>query len=166
MVRTVLTLENEHGTGEPPLLVLLYSVMALEAFLDEQLDARLGTAGRKAFLVEHHKSKLTVRWSSAVKQLAKFDPLAQEALQDMVTACKDDSSFDLLVRARNKLVHPGRFTEKSDAVRDKIEDDSIDRLIQEVHKPPVSLPHISAQFPAMLTCRASARWSWIPYRCW
>lgn len=155
----VLTLENEHGIGEPPLLVLLYSVMALEAFLDEQLDARLGTAGRKAFLVEHHKSKLTVRWSSAVRQLASPDPRSQEAVKDIQVACKDDHSFDLLVRARNKLIHPGRVTEVSNAAADRIEDDSIDRLIREVHKPPVSLPHISAQFPGMLTCRASARWS-------
>jgi hypothetical protein len=155
----VLTLENEHGTGEPALLVLLYSVMALEAFLDEQLDARLGTDGRKEFLVEHKYSPLTVRWSSAVKRLAKIDLQAQGSLQDIEAACKDNGRFGLLARARNKLIHPGRVKEKSDPGGDRIEDDSIDRLIQEVHKPPVSLPHISAQYPAMLTCGASARWS-------
>lgn len=154
-----LSLENKDSTGEPPFLVLLYSVMALEAFLDEQLDARLGTAGRTAFLTAHEKTSLTVRWLSAVKQLAKSDPKAQKAVLDIETACKDNQKFGLLVRARNKLMHPGRVKETSDPMRDKIEDNSIDRLIQELHKPPVSLPHISAQYPAMLTCRASATWS-------
>lgn len=146
-------------TGEPPLLVLLYSVMSLEAFLDEQLDARLGAAGKNTFLQKHKCASLMARWSSALKQLATSDQDAQDALRTLGNACKDDGTFGLLVRARNKLVHPGRVTEVSDASGDKIENDSIDRLIQQVKAPPVSIPYISAQFPGMLTCRASAEWS-------
>ena len=150
-------LDSPHGMGEPPMLVLLYCLLSLEAFISEQLSDRRPPA-EYAQLYRNHLP-LTQRWVKATNLLKAPTSPAQHALAGITAACKDTGIFGLLVRTRNKLVHPRLSVEVGDVSGDRIEDGSLKRLIKDLQAPPVSLPYLSATFPGMVTCAASARWS-------
>jgi hypothetical protein len=102
---------------------------------------------------------LPQRWAQATDLLKASTPPAQHAVTAIAAACQDTGIFGLLVRARNKLIHPRLYVEVGGASGYWIDNDSLGRLIQELQAPPVSLPYFVAAFPGMVTCAASARWS-------
>jgi len=150
-------LDSPHGMGEPPMLVLLYSLLSLEAFISEELSDR-----RQPPEYHHlYRSNVSLaqRWAKATDLLKASTSPAQHAVTAITAACQDTGLFGLLVRTRNKLIHPRLYVEVGDASGDRIDDDSLERLIKDLQAPPVSLPYFSAAFPGMVTCAASARWS-------
>ena len=139
------------------MLVLLYSLLSLEAFISEQLSDRLPSP-EYAYLYKRNVS-LAKRWEKATDLLKASTSPAQKAVTDITAACQDTGLFRLLIRTRNKLIHPELYVEIGDASGDRISDDSLERLIKNLQEPPVSLPYFSAAFPGMVTCAASARWA-------
>jgi hypothetical protein len=150
-------LDSPHKMGEPPMLVLLYSVLSLEAFISEQICDR----GREQECLNLFNKNITlaVRWKKAIPLLKDPFELAQDAVDKISTLCGDTGQFGLLVRARHKLVHPQLTTEIGTNYIDSITDKYIDKFMKDVQNAPVSLPYFSAEFPGMLTCAASALWS-------
>ena len=150
-------LTSPHQIGEAPMLVLLYCSLSLEAFISEQLCERR-TESEYGYLYARNIA-LTTRWAKGTALAAGSSPKAHEAVKQVALECCERGHYGLLVRARNKLVHPRLLTEVGGVLGDRVMDGSLDQLINDLQAPPVSLPYFSAAFPGMLTCAASAHWS-------
>lgn len=143
--------------GEASLLVFIYSTLSLEAFISEALVSRQ-PEDRYLPLLDR-KVHLTSRWIEGSVLCAGKSNSCQSALEDIRNECSDLGNYGLMVRARNKLVHPKVHKEILDEQGHKIRDDSIDRLVSELQQPPANLPDLMPAFPDLIKCAASAKWS-------
>jgi hypothetical protein len=118
------------------MLVLLYSLLSLEAFISEQLSDRRQPP-EYTHLYCSHVSRAQ-RWAKATDLLKASTSPAQHAVTAITAACQDTGLFGLLVRTHNKLIHPRLYVE----VGDRIDNDPLGRLIKDLEAPPVSLTEV------------------------
>lgn len=151
--------DNLYNIGEPARLVFLYSCLSLEAFIAEELVSR--TSESQYGPLFERGVPITVRWRKAARLCACETASAQRALENLVEECKDTKNYGLMVRARNKLVHPKVHKEILDDRGYIISDSKIERLVADLQKPPANLPDDlpKPSFPRIIECGDSAKWS-------
>lgn len=137
------------GTDEGE-LTLIYSAIALESFIAEQIATRLVGPDAEALLST--KVSIQQRWTRATQKLAPATHAAQAACEEIRQLCLDAGDYGLLVRSRNKLVHPRMHTETLNDAGHSIDHAQISRLVDDLAR--LGLPRINPVFPHLITnCR-------------
>ncbi len=151
------SLQGPFYIGEPARLALIYSALSLEAFVDEQLVRRVP---EPQYAPLYRKGlSLTQRWEQAAALLVTPDPDSQAALGRLKSECQDKGNYGLLVRARNKLVHPRVHIEVFDEAGHAIKSGTLENLIKDLQTLSWYPAGIQPAFPHAVECLASADWS-------
>lgn len=146
-----------YRVGEPGRLALLYAALALEAFIADELTIRLPPDISKE-LLESKKFTAARRWVAGAEKLAASGSLAHQALDRLRIACADCGSYGLLVRCRNKLVHPRSHAEFVDE-HGHLVPETLSRLISALEKAAGPLPPVVPTFPLALESAVTADWA-------
>lgn len=130
-------------------LVLMYSSMSLEALIAQKLH-HFSECMQVDDLFSSSVSVMQ-RWRSGAGRLAANTEDAKEALAEIEKNCRDNGFYGLLVRSRNKLVHPRVHTEIFDDDGHHIEDGSVSNLVQQLSTVG-GLPMKRPAYPHILNC--------------
>lgn len=145
-----------HIGEEGAFIALTYSSLCLEALIDECLTDH--TSASHADLFEPRVS-VARRWHEGITRLAGKSPEAVRAVAVVQAMCKDKQPYGLLIRARNKLVHPRAYEEVIDENGHNIRDGSIEHLVNDLRSANLGLPETCPAFPHIVQCLPAAKWA-------
>lgn len=142
--------------GEPAQLAVFFSALSCEALIAEFLNEATYISTDDLF---GPRVSTLQRWTDGTNRLATASTSSVAAAKSIQGACQERGCYGLLVRTRNKLIHPRVHTELFDDAGHSIPDGSVERLVQDLRAPPARLPTVQPAFPSMIYTRAAARWA-------
>lgn len=145
-----------HIVSESCFLSFLFSSLCLEAIIaqfltDESSQNNDGLLNTRIGLLK--------RWQDGVQRLCTGSAKSQTAVASIRNLCKDKNAYGLLVRSRNKLIHPRAYTEVIDDSGHRILDGSINNLVSDLKDAKLGLPESQPAFPQIVMCRSGALWA-------
>lgn len=145
-----------HFGSENCFLAFMFSCLCLEAIIAEFL---VDESAQNNNDLLHTRISLLQRWQDGVKRLGTGSAASVAAITVIDDLCKDKRPYGLLVRSRNKLIHPLAYTEVIDDSRHTILDGSIDNLVADLKAANLGLPESQPAFPHIIKCRPGAIWA-------
>lgn len=137
--------------GDDGEISLIFSAMVMEAFIAQEIYSRVPASQQEVYF-RHPNDNILRRWFVATSSFAKSSTLAQAALGQIRQSCKEDDSYGLLVRSRNKLIHAKVHTEVMDDAGKVTLDASIERLVSAFRSKVPGIPVGNPVFPDVVTC--------------
>jgi len=143
--------------NEPPLLALIYACLSCEALIAESLDAQSSSISVDDLFAA--RVSVIERWRTGTKRLSTGSSVSRGAVAAVRNECRDTGNYGLLVRSRNKLVHPRVHTEVLDSRGHAIQDGRVERLVDDLRRSVPTLPVTRPTFPSIVQNPASALWA-------
>lgn len=157
-------LERSSEIGSPPnhfgsehcFLALLFSCLCLEAIIAEFLTDESSQNNDDLF---NARIPISQRWKEGVPRIGTGSASSQSAIATIIELCQDKKPYGLLVRSRNKLIHPQAYTEVMDDFGHQILDKKIGDLVADLKAANLGLPDTTPAFPHIIKCRPGAVWA-------
>lgn len=144
-----------HFGSESCFLSFLFSCLSLEAIIAEFLSDHCESCED----LMHPGISVLQRWKTGMDRLSIDSEESIRATAELQTLCNDTRPYGLLVRSRNKLVHPKAYTEVMDDQGHRILDGSIERLVSDLKSAQLGLPESQPAFPHIIKCRQGSEWA-------
>jgi len=148
---------NKIEVGEPGRLCLIYAAFTLESFISEELWNRLPEPEYNRLFNNRVRFSIRHKWTQGCDFLSTPENSSQEGLSIISNECSDKGGYGLLVRSRNKLIHPKYHKEVFENDKHEILDRSLNTLITDL-KDAHNFPQYIDSFPDIIISADAALW--------
>ncbi|MCF6150445.1 MAG: hypothetical protein E3K37_17555 [Candidatus Kuenenia sp.] len=144
-----------HIDSESCFLSFLFSSLCLEAIIAQFLTDESSQNNDDLL---NTRTDLLKRWRDGVQRLCTGSAKSKTAVISILNLCREKNTYGLLVRSRNKLIHPRAYTEVIDDSGHCILEGSVSSFVSDLKAANPGLPESKPAFPQIVKCRPAALW--------